>query len=66
MLRTREGQISYTQRPEATQAGELNALASVYRFILNCDCHVKEEGGPVTAPNDPKGSSERTPKNASR
>ena len=32
--------IFYTPRPDATPEGELNALASVYRFIL--DCHAKK------------------------
>ena len=32
--------IVYTPRPDATPEGELNALASVYRFIL--DCHAKK------------------------
>jgi hypothetical protein len=47
--------ITYVPHPDATREGELNALASVYRFILDSDCHVKKEGGPVTALNDPKG-----------
>ena len=32
--------IFYTPRPNATPEGELNALASVYRFILAC--HAKK------------------------
>jgi hypothetical protein len=32
--------IVYTPRPDAKSEGELNALASVYRFIL--DCHAKK------------------------
>jgi hypothetical protein len=42
--------ITYIQRPDATPEAELNVLANVYRFIL--DCHAKQEGGPATAPTD--------------
>ncbi len=28
--------ITYTPRPDATPEGELNALAAVYRIILDC------------------------------
>jgi hypothetical protein len=28
--------ITYTPRPDATPEGELNTLATVYRFILDC------------------------------
>lgn len=44
--------IIYTPRPGATSEGEVAALASVYRFLL--DCHAKRKGGPATAPNDAK------------
>ena len=33
--------IVYTPRPNATPEGELNALASVYRFILDCNAKKK-------------------------
>ncbi len=36
--------ITYTPRPDATPEGELNTLASVYHFIL--DCHAKKEAAP--------------------
>jgi hypothetical protein len=32
--------ITYIQRPDATPEAESNALANVYRFIL--DCHAKK------------------------
>ena len=32
--------ITYTPRPDATPEAELNVLANVYRFIL--DCHAKK------------------------
>ena len=32
--------ITYTSRPDATPEAELNVLANVYRFIL--DCHAKK------------------------
>ena len=47
--------IVYSPRPDATPEGELNALASVFRFVL--DSHVKKEGGPPTAPDSAKGGS---------
>ena len=48
--------VSYASRPDATQEAELNALASVYRFILNC--RAKENTAGVTSTNgdDAKGS----------
>lgn len=46
--------IFYATRPGTTPEAELDALASVYRFIL--DCRAKKEGGPETAPKDAKGS----------
>jgi hypothetical protein len=48
MLRTSEVQISYTPRPNATQEGELNALASVYRFILGCRAKIDAAGATST------------------
>ena len=33
--------ITYTSRPGATAEAELNVLANVYRFIL--DCHAKKK-----------------------
>ena len=33
--------ITYTQRSDATLEAELNVLANVYRFIL--DCHAKKK-----------------------
>jgi hypothetical protein len=32
--------IAYVQRPDASPEAELNVLANVYRFIL--DCHAKK------------------------
>jgi hypothetical protein len=50
-------QILYTPRCDVTPDGELNALAAVYKFIL--DCRTKQEGGPPTAPDDAmKGSND--------
>ena len=48
--------ITYVLRPDATKEAELNALASVYRFIL--DCREKENAAGVTSTNgdDAKGS----------
>ena len=48
--------VVYAPRPDATQEGELNALASVYRFVL--DCHAKKNAASVTSTDgdDAKGS----------
>jgi hypothetical protein len=44
-------QILYSPRRDVTPDGELNALAAVYRFIL--DCHAKKMDRPATSgPND--------------
>jgi hypothetical protein len=34
--------LVYRLRPDATPEGELNALAAVYRYLL--DCHARNEG----------------------
>lgn len=39
--------ITYTPRPDATHEGEINALAAVYRLILNC--HNKKNALNVTS-----------------
>ena len=41
--------ISYIPRPDATEEAELNALASVYRFIL--DSSANENAAGVTSTN---------------
>ncbi len=52
--------ISYVPRPDATPEAELNVLANVYRFIL--DCHAKKEAAHPAAPNEAKGSNGRPAK----
>ena len=53
MPRTREAHIAYSAHPDVTPQSELNALAAVYKFIL--DCHVKKQDRPTTSgPNDAK------------
>jgi len=42
--------IIYTQRADTTAETELNALAAVYRFIL--DCHVKKMATEPDSRND--------------
>jgi len=42
--------IIYTQRADTTAETELNALASVYRFIL--DCHAKKIAAEPGSCND--------------
>jgi hypothetical protein len=42
--------IIYTPRPDATPDAELNVLANVYRFIL--DCHAKQVAAePIPEPD---------------
>lgn len=41
--------ITYAPRPDATAEAELNALAGVYRYIL--DCHAKKNAAGVTSTN---------------
>jgi hypothetical protein len=41
--------ITYTPRPDVSSEGELNALTTVYRFILNC--HAKKNAAGVTSTN---------------
>ncbi len=49
-----EVEITYTPRPDHTPDGELNVIAAVYRFAL--DCHAKKQGRPTTSgPNDAEG-----------
>jgi hypothetical protein len=45
-----EPRISYTPRHDATPKAELDALASVYSFVLNC--HEKKEAAPESRPDD--------------
>ena len=40
-----ESRIVYTPHPEATPETEASALASVYRFLL--DCHAKAKKNPA-------------------
>ncbi len=42
--------VTYTARPDATAESGLSALASVYRFVL--DCHAKKEPAPESRPDD--------------
>jgi hypothetical protein len=42
--------ITYAPHPDATREGELNALASVYRFAL--DCRAMKEAAPESRPDD--------------
>jgi hypothetical protein len=54
--------ITYVPHPDATQEGELNALAAVYKFVL--DCHAKKE---ATRPSTPDAAKEiKNVKNDSR
>ncbi len=42
--------IIYRPRPDTTPESELNALAAVYRFIL--DCKAKKEAAPASRSDD--------------
>ena len=48
--------VSYAMRPDVTQEAELNALASVYRFILDCRAQKNAAGVSSTNGDDAKGS----------
>ncbi len=48
--------ITYTSRPEATPEAELNVLANVYRFIL--DCHAMRKKAARTNGGDAKSERE--------
>jgi hypothetical protein len=47
--------ITYTPRPDTTPAGELSALAVVYKFIL--DCHAEKKAARPGRPDSAKGGS---------
>jgi len=38
--------ITYTPRPDATRESELDALAAVYKFVL--ECHASKKGADPT------------------
>ena len=44
--------ITYVPRPNSTQDTELNALASVYKFVL--DRRAMKEAAPESRPDDPE------------
>ncbi len=48
--------VAYVPRPDVTPEAEISALASVYKFVL--DCHAKKNAAGVTSTNgdDAKGS----------
>jgi hypothetical protein len=46
--------VSYEPRRDTTPEAELNVLAVIYRFVL--DCHAKKEAAPESRPDDAKGS----------
>ena len=56
MKQASNSHVIYIPHPDATQEAELNALASVYMFILKC--RAKENTAGVTSTNgdDAKGS----------
>ena len=45
--------VTYTLRPDATPKGELNALASIYRFVLD-SAHKNAAGRTSTNGGDEK------------
>ena len=55
--------ISYAPRPDATPEAELDTLASVYEFIL--DCHVTKKAGGSNAGHEEKGTKHDLPVSAS-
>ena len=53
MSRTNKPQVVYAPRPDTSDEDELNSIAAVYRFILNC--RAKKAGGPTPATLDNDG-----------
>ncbi len=51
----RAAQVTYTPRPDVTPRTEISALASVYRFVL--DCRAKKE---ATRPGSPEDAERRS------
>jgi hypothetical protein len=47
-----ETRVVYKSRPDATPESEAQALAAVYRFVL--DCHAKKKAGVRRAGDDGK------------
>jgi hypothetical protein len=44
--------ITYTSHPDATPQAELNVLANVYRFILDCHARKKKATGMTSTDTD--------------
>jgi hypothetical protein len=51
--------LNYTPRPDTAPERERDALAAIYRFIL--DCHVKKEAAHPAASNEAKGPIDARP-----
>jgi hypothetical protein len=45
--------ITYTPRPDATPESELDALAAIYKFVLECHAS-KKAADPTGDPNEAK------------
>jgi hypothetical protein len=45
-----EPTAAYVPLPDNTLEAEISALATVYRFVL--DCHTKKEAAPKSRPDD--------------
>ena len=58
-----EPAISYASRADTKPEAELNALISVYAFIL--DSRARKEGGPATALENARKESNRVSRNPS-
>ena len=44
--------IIYTSRPDATPEAELNVLANIYRFLLDCHARKKKAAGMTSTDSD--------------
>ncbi len=53
--------VTYAQRQDTTPEAERNALAAVYRFVLQAH-RDRKKGGPETAPDAGKEINERSGK----
>lgn len=59
MSQTNGPQIIYASHPKTSGEDELNALAAVYRFIL--DCRAKKEAAHPAASDEAKGPNDARP-----
>ena len=55
--------ITYTPRPDATPESELDALAAIYKFVLECHAS-KKAADPTGDPNEAKEDKDLDPESS--